>query len=214
MKSEIKFSRVVETDFSKIEKQGSVFDKIQEKLKDMQTSVKTIDKVFTFSMENLQDNPNKCLSEIKDYLEEHADKIEDYWFTSHIDQHSFKPILTMHVIPVESIAKSLKDDHWTSLAKADLTVEKMESDIREIFSHYLFEFNNKETRQSIVENVSSYFSHLTEDKFKVKDETTPEVVDSGGCIFVVDRGGKEFTISEYIEYLYDNNLLLNRPHHI
>lgn len=66
-------------------------NKIFDKIWDLQTKVPTINKFFSFNLEDLNDNPEKCLKEIEDYLERHWDKIEDFSFESWIDEETFKP---------------------------------------------------------------------------------------------------------------------------
>ena len=104
-------------------KSKSSIDQLQDRLREMSLNPPTIDKVFSFSMEDLQDTPNVCLAEIVQYLSEHEGKIDDYWFTSRIDPDTFRPLLTMHIVPVKEISKGLteaRNSIWEKLSEIKL----------------------------------------------------------------------------------------------
>jgi hypothetical protein len=80
-------------------------EKIIEKLKTEKESY--IVKMFSFSMEDLQDNPEECLREISDYLESIKKKYRDFEFLSWVDEETFAPKLLMIVYPADEIASQM-----------------------------------------------------------------------------------------------------------
>lgn len=105
-----------------------ISEKLSSKLQEIARSPATIEKVFSFSMEDLQDFPSKCLSEIHQYLTEYDDKIEDYWFTQQIDSDTFRPLLTMHILPVKSIAEGLSQARtsiWEKLSEIKISSDNI-----------------------------------------------------------------------------------------
>ena len=95
--------------------------KLLSKLDEMRERQATIQKTFSFSMEDLQDTPAVCLSEIYQYLTLHRDKIKEFWFTSNVDIETFKPLLTIHMIPVDEIAEELSSSRnsiWSKLTES------------------------------------------------------------------------------------------------
>lgn len=78
-------------------------------------------KTFKFSMEDLQDSPERIL-EVVNYLEMHKDKIEDYVIHTWTDSESFSPVIMIEVIPNEEFRKYMRNNAdliITSLSNTD-----------------------------------------------------------------------------------------------
>lgn len=69
-------------------------DQISNKLKDRPCSLY---KTFEFSMEDLQDNPEKHVIKIQGYLNKHREHYDDFVFHSETDPNTFKPSLTVQL---------------------------------------------------------------------------------------------------------------------
>lgn len=189
----------------------SIILKLTSKLKDISTSSATIEKVFSFTMEDLQDTPNVCVSEVYQYLTEHQDKIKDYRFTTQIHSDTFKPLLTMHIVPVDHIAASLqasRNSIWENLANADTTVIKLSEELANILKEYIFEFNDKNVRSKITSQLSEWLKSKTTDEFVILDETSVFDTENGVLTLMIGREGKTFKINEYLKFLNDRQLLL------
>ena len=203
-------TKIVEKDFSVITKQSNYIN-LQNAISEM-TKEKTLQKVFTFTMEDMQDFPIKCLAEMNEYLEEHNSRIDSYYFTSNINSDTFVPELTMHIIPIESIREHMSNDLWLKLANADVRVERIKESLKGILSNYLFEFNNSETRSAMISTITSWFKNLTNDSFEIIDETEVVTAERGAFNFVVLKDGyrseKRYSLGEYIQFLHENNLLI------
>jgi len=86
---------------------NNIYDQIIERL---QQSVDrpSIQKFFEFSIEDLQDNPDR-LKEIADYLTRHEGKYEDFEISTWIDPEKFKPIFMIKLYPTEEYRKHMSD---------------------------------------------------------------------------------------------------------
>jgi hypothetical protein len=170
-------------------------DKIFDKIWDLQTKVPTINKFFTFSLEELHDNPEKCLTEIEHYLEKHGDKIDDFTFESWIDEDTFKPILMMKMIPVEELAKHLFPSNVLNLLlPSSKESEILRNRITSVLSKYAFDFNDDDTRKAIASDLEFVLSGV-----EILDKTTFESVDKGILNFIVRHEENEMTLQEYLE---------------
>lgn len=170
-------------------------DQIFKKIWDLQTKVPTINKFFTFNLEDLQDDPEGCLGEIETYLEKHKDKIEDFFFESWIDEETFKPILMLKIIPSPEIAQHLFSSNLLNI----LLPSSMESDllrerITNVLGKYAFEFNDDTTRKSIASDLEFMLTGV-----EVIDKTTFENIDKGIHNFIVRHEDHEMTLEEYLE---------------
>ena len=170
-------------------------NKIFDKIWDLQTKVPTINKFFSFNLVDLNDNPEKCLKEIEDYLERHWDKIEDFTFESWIDEETFKPILMMKMTPVPELAKHLFPSNiLNQLLPSSKESDILRNRITNVLEKYAFEFNVEDTRKLIINDIEFVLSGV-----EVLDKTTFENVDKGVLNFIVRDEDHEMTLSEYLE---------------
>jgi hypothetical protein len=176
----------------------NISDKIYTRLVEMQDRHIELRKVFKFTVEKLQDEPQSCLREIEEYLKEHDDKIEDYWFQSYIDENTFEPHMVMNVVP---------NSHWRSMMQKNTLFENMlprhlrvgilEKRVRDIMESYLFEMNSKETRHKMALDIEKAIFEPGK-RLRVLDSTTEEEADSGGFSFIVKDEEEETSLKEYL----------------
>ena len=72
----------------------------------------------------------------------------------------------------------------------------MREEISEIFNQHTFEFNDKETRKSIISKIKFRLPLID-----IEDRTSNEDIDNTRFNFVVIKRGEEMTLNEYIEYI-------------
>lgn len=168
---------------------------------------KTIRKVFSFSLEELQDNPRKSFIAIKEYIKEHEDKIEDFWFDSYIDENTFMPMLVLHVLPVESIREHLINTHWSHIANLNVIPYTIEDNVNKIFNSFLFEFNNQTTRKQLASMIEQLIKLYTDTEFRIEDRSDE---DSNSVILTVVSEYGELSMNEFLFLLADNNKLSHR----
>ena len=170
-------------------------NKIFDKIWDLQTKVPTINKFFSFNIEDLQDDPEECLKEIEDYLERHGDKIQDFNFESWIDEDTFKPILMMKMVPVPELSRHLfAPSLMNLLLPSSKESEILRNRITNVLEKYAFEFNEEDTRKLIVKDIEFVLSGV-----EILDKTTFESVDKGILNFIVRHEENEMTLQEYLE---------------
>ncbi len=170
-------------------------NKIFGKIWDLQTKTPTINKFFSFNLEDLNDNPEECLKEIEDYLERHGDKIQDFNFESWIDEDTFKPILMMKMVPVPELAQHLFPSNLlNSLLPSSMESDLLRNRITNILEKYSFELNEEETRKSIAKDLEFNLYGV-----EILDKTTFESVDKGILNFIVRHEENEMTLQEYLE---------------
>jgi hypothetical protein len=185
-----------------------MIDKIYEKLIEMQDKPVELRKVFTFSVEDLQDTPETCSMEIKDYLETHREKIEDFYFESYIDEETFSPVLVMHIIPnaewrgFSLLYRSLmmKNQIFENLVPTKRRVSRIRKELENILNNYLFEFNDEKTRRSMASDIQKILT--VPGKYpEVIDITDVRDVEAGQYSFIVRENDNEMTIGEYMQLL-------------
>jgi len=145
--------------------------KIIEKLRDLEKSLPTIQKNFSFSMEDLQDFPERCLDEISQYLTLHSEKIEDFFFTSFIEEATFKPVLIMHVIPVASIRENMQNKLFSKITSLEDSLENL---LYEELSEFLFEDNTEEIRDLMKKKIENFLEKMGRKIFNTSLENAPD----------------------------------------
>jgi viroplasmin and RNaseH domain-containing protein len=83
----------------------TIYDQIIEKLQ-QNASSPTIIKFFTYTIEELQDNPQN-LESIVEYLQKHKDKWESFDIRTWIDEETFKPVIMIEITPIASLRKNI-----------------------------------------------------------------------------------------------------------
>lgn len=170
-------------------------DLIFEKIWNLQTNTPTLKKFFSFSLEDLQDNPEECLKEIEDYLEKHKDKIVDFSFDSWIDEETFRPILMMKMYLVESLSMHIYPSNtFNSLLPSSKEAMLLRERITNVMNEYNFEFNTEDVRKLILEKLKYVLGGI-----EIIDLTTFENIDKGVANFIVKHEDNEMTLQEYLE---------------
>jgi hypothetical protein len=184
--------------------QAMIYDNIHKKLSEMQREKAELRKVFNFSMEKLQDTPGECLAEISDYLETYKDKIEDYYFKSYVDESTFQPVLVMHVIPTQQWRNSMQHfDFVGRFFDPESVVSAIRLNLEKIFSKYLFEINDKETRLAMSKDMERAL--IFRDFYpSLVDITTDRDSDAGSFKFLVNLGENEMSIGEYLKMISES----------
>ena len=172
--------------------------KIYTRLLEMQAKKTQLRKVFFFTIEKLQDDPQECFRQIEEYLTKHEDKIEDFYFENYIDEATFAPILVVHVIPKPEWSHGEPNSVWENLLPDDLKdkMTLLKNDIMEILSSYKFEINDKETREHIVGVLENMISKKHNLDVKIMDRTDNAHEDMNTMQFSFFNGKKEtvFTV--------------------
>lgn len=170
-------------------------NKIFDKIWDLQTKIPTINKFFTFTIEDLRDDPEGCLDAIESYLERHKDKIQDFSFESWIDEATFTPVLMMKMVPVPEISQHLFPSNlFNSLLPSSRESEILRNRITNVLNKYAFEFNDDTTRKNMTKDLEFSLSGI-----EIIDKTTFENIDKGILNFIVKYEGNEMTLEEYLE---------------
>jgi len=77
----------------------------------------------------------------------------------------------------------------------NIVEDNFRNKVTEVMGNYLWEPNSYETRKRMTEELQHYAFEANE---KVVDRTTPELIDSGQYLFMVQMAdGKEITFAEY-----------------
>jgi hypothetical protein len=168
---------------------------------------KTIRKVFNFSLEELQDNPRKTFATIRSYLRDHADKIEDFWFDSYVDENTFMPVLVLHVLPIETVRNHLINTHWKHIADLNIIPYTIEDNVIKIFNSFMFEFNDYATREQLTSMIEQLIKLYTVVDFRIVDKTEE---DSTLINLAISSEYGETSLNEFLFILADNNKLSYR----
>jgi len=83
----------------------NIYNKLIERLQE-NIDQPAITKIFKYSIEDLQDNPDK-LKEIVNYLKLHEGKYTDFNVHTWIDEETMRPIFMLQLYINESLAKHL-----------------------------------------------------------------------------------------------------------
>lgn len=86
-----------------------IYKELAEKFLEVKNNPKLC-KHFSFSMEDLQDNP-KVVEEIVDYLELHKGKYQDYRVIKWIDEATFSPRVMLEITPTELYLESMRSEY-------------------------------------------------------------------------------------------------------
>jgi len=190
----------------RVEKSNTT-DKIYAKIIEMQQKPLELRKVFSFSVESLQDNPETCFREIKEYLDMHSDKIEDFYFESYIDQETFAPIMVIHVIPnVEWRSKMMRNEIFENMLPAKILVSRIRQRLQNTMNNYLFEFNDTTTRKNMVSDIQKIITTpgkytlctKSDDGSNLYLDGTTKIVDNDGSHGDLQKcGDKDFTAGSF-----------------
>lgn len=185
--------------------------KLKEKLRDLTSDQnKTIKKTFMFSVEKLQDSPEECFEEIYQYLSTHKDRIEDFWFNSYIDENSFLPTLVINILPQKEIRHHMINNHWEKLVNLAIDNDKVNSiieSLEKVFQNFLYEFNTKEIRETIILAIKQILSNRITVDFEIVDFTNESLLDKGSVDIRVIYENKIFTFKDFLNHLSSKNLL-------
>jgi hypothetical protein len=180
-----------------------------EKLKFLTTEDnKTIRKVFKISLTQVQDEPYLIFKEIRDYLKEHKDKIEDFRLESYVDTDNFSPVIVLHVIPVQEVRKHLVNSFWEKLAHLDIRPFLIGENVESIVQSFAYEFNTPVMREqlcSIIEQLIK--SHSLVSTFTIEDRTTDQNIDEGNLNIGANYEGVFMSIEDFVFLLQSKNLL-------
>jgi len=91
----------------------TLYDQLIENLRQNASSPK-IYKFFKFSIEELQDSPEK-LESIVEYLEKHNGKWENFDIHTWIDEETFKPIIMLVLTPAADLQKHMSTKRIKSM---------------------------------------------------------------------------------------------------
>ena len=86
-----------------------IYKELAEKFLEVKNNPKLC-KRFSFSMEDLQDNP-EVVEEIVDYLELHKGKYQDYRVIKWIDEATFSPRVMLEITPTELYLESMRSEY-------------------------------------------------------------------------------------------------------
>lgn len=174
-------------------------DKIFKKIEELQRREPTLKKFFVFTLEDLQDDPEGCLEVLEDYLETNKDKIEDFEFETWIDEATFSPVLMMKITLVPDMSLHLTNNKvFNMLVPSSVEAEILREEIQSVLARYQWEFNDEETRKSIINDLSFRLGTL-----EMRDITTPDNIDQQILNIVIKKDGKDLTLSEYLNSIAD-----------
>jgi hypothetical protein len=171
---------------------------------------KTIRKVFEMSIEEIQDNPRKSYQTIKDYIKQHEDKIEDFWFDSYVDENTFTPMLVLHVLPIASIRDSLINNYWNNIVNLNVIPFVVEDKISEIFQQFIFEFNDFSTRKHLSSMIEQLIKFYTNVEFFIDDDTSKDQSDSGQISLIAVSEYGTMPLNEFLFLLSEKNMFHNK----
>jgi hypothetical protein len=171
---------------------------------------KTIRKVFEMSIEEIQDNPRKSYQIIKDYVKQHEDKIEDFWFDSYVDENTFTPMLVLHVLPIASIRENLINSYWNNIVNLNVIPFVVEDKISEIFQRFIFEFNDFSTRKHLSSMIEQLIKFYTNVEFFIEDATSKDQSDSGQISLLTVSEYGTMPLNEFLFLLSEKNMFHNK----
>lgn len=170
--------------------------KIWEKIRDLQTKPVSINRFFKINPRELDTDPERYLLEIEEYLERHGEKTYDFTLESWIDPEDFSLVVMVKIFPLPEIGVHLIPSNLLNL----LVPSSYESDIlrervQNVFFKYEWDFYNDETIDNIVNDLNNALLGSSKD---LRVFTRSEFIDNP---FFVSIGEKEFSLSEYLEYI-------------
>ena len=68
-------------------------------------------KKFTFTMEDINDNPESTINTIKEYLDSYKDQIRDFKIITSINENNFAPEIYVQVFYTEEVEKHFIDSY-------------------------------------------------------------------------------------------------------
>ena len=170
-------------------------DLIFKKIEKLQRETQTLKKFFVFNITDLSDDYEGCIEVIEDYLEKHHDKIKDFSFDTWIDDITMQPVLMMKIELVPTMTIHLSNNSiLNNLLPSSVEADILREEISEIFGQHAFEFNDEETRKSIISKIKFRLPLID-----IEDRTSNEDIDNTRFNFVVIKAGEEMTLNEYIE---------------
>jgi hypothetical protein len=181
---------------------------LQEKLKFLTTEDnKTIRKVFKIPVAQVQDDPHQIFGEIRNYLREHRDKIEDFRLESYIDPESFSPVIVLHVVPIQEVRKHLINSFWQNLVHLDIRAFLIGENVESIVQSFSFEFNTPEMRAQLCSLIEQLLKSHSSATFAIEDRTTEENTDQGILNIGATYEGEFMSIEDLVLLLQRKNML-------
>jgi hypothetical protein len=170
-------------------------DLIFKRIEKIQREPQTLKKFFVFNNTDLTDDYEGCIEVIEDYLEQHQDKIKDFSFDTWIDEVTMQPVLMMKIELVPTMSIHLSNNFiLNNLLPSSVEADILREEISEIFSQHAFEFNDEQTRKSIISKIKFRLPLID-----IEDRTSNEDIDNARFNFVVIKGREEMTLNDYIE---------------
>jgi CDP-diacylglycerol--serine O-phosphatidyltransferase len=122
-------------------------------------------------------------------------KIKDFSFDTWIDEVTMQPVLMMKIELVPTMSIHLSNNSiLNNLLPSSVEEDILREEISEIFNQHAFEFNDEETRKSIISKIKFRLPLID-----IEDRTSNEDIDNTRFNFVVIKGGEEMALNEYIE---------------
>jgi hypothetical protein len=170
-------------------------DLIFKKIEKLQREPQTLKKFFVFNNTDLTDDYEGCMEVIEEYLDQHKDKILDFFFETWIDEITMQPVLMLKMKLVPTISSFLLNNKLlNNLLPSSVEGDILREEISEIFNQHAFEFNEGETRKSIISKIKFRLPLID-----IEDRTTDEDNDNQSFNFIVKSRGEEMSLNDYIE---------------
>lgn len=99
-----------------MEKTSKTLEILHDKIEEMLKTPVELRKIFSFSLEDLADNPIFCIEQIESYLDEHANNIVDYRLESHVNELTLKPEVYMYMTLTDDF-KMIHNPLWNSVLR-------------------------------------------------------------------------------------------------
>jgi hypothetical protein len=165
------------------------------KIEKIQRNEQTLKKFFVFNSTDLKDDYEGCIEVIEDYLDQHKDKVMDFEFETWIDEITMQPVLMMKLYLIPSMSIHLSNNHiLNNLLPSSVEADILREEISEIFHQHSFEFNNEETRKSIISRIKFKLPLI-----EIEDRTSEDDINNQRFNFVIQKDGKEISLNDYIE---------------
>jgi prolyl 4-hydroxylase len=159
---------------------------------------KIIKKSFEFSLETFQDSPRQIFEEVYEYLKQHAHVIDDFDLEGYIDPETFKAILLLKVYPVESIRQHLIMDHWSNVAKIDISFLEISEEIERVVESQLEKADTPEIRIYLAKMIETILKKKISGDFSVEDMSLVE--DNGIEKEIICESPLIYTVENFLTY--------------
>lgn len=97
-----------------MEKTVKTLEILHDKIEEMLKTPVELRKIFSFSLEDLADNPTFCIEQLVWYLDKNSDKIVDYRLESHVNEDTLKPEIYMYMTLTDDM-KMMHNPLWNSV---------------------------------------------------------------------------------------------------